>query len=140
MEPSQPAIALNDPGSEMAEVIKEFLVESNEGLDRFDRDLIALEKDRNSHELLDSIFRAIHTIKGTGGVLGYEKLVSVSHLGESVLSRMRDGVLLLSPKIATVLLTMADSLRRILSQIDADGSEGDLDCAELLHQLEQVLE
>ena len=89
MEPSQPAIALNDLGSEMAEVIKEFLVESNEGLDRFDRDLIALEKDRNSHELLDSIFRAIHTIKGTGGVLGYEKLVSISHLGETVLSRMR---------------------------------------------------
>ena len=71
----------------MGEVIKEFLVESNEGLDRFDRDLIALEKDRTSRELLDSIFRAIHTIKGTGGVLGFEKLVSVSHLGESVLSR-----------------------------------------------------
>ncbi len=69
MDPSQPAC---DPGplpSEMDEVIKEFLVECNEGLDRFDRDLVALEKDRTSRELLDSIFRAIHTIKGTGGVL-----------------------------------------------------------------------
>ena len=97
--------------SEMDEVIKEFLVECNEGLDRFDRDLVALEKDRTSRELLDSIFRAIHTIKGTGGVLGYEKLVSISHIGESVLSRMRDGLLLLSPAIATALLAMADSLR-----------------------------
>src|SRR5580698_11422225 len=134
MEPSQPAIALNDLGSEMAEVIKEFLVESNEGLDRFDRDLIALEKDRNSHELLDSIFRAIHTIKGTGGVLGFEKLVSISHLGESVLSRMRDGVLLLSPQIATALLAMADSLRHMLENVSSAGNEGDEDCASVRRQ------
>jgi two-component system chemotaxis sensor kinase CheA len=117
MDLSQPANQLPKPMDGMDEVIKEFLVESNEGLDRFDGDLIALEKDRTSRELLDSIFRAVHTIKGTGGVLGYEKLVSISHVGESVLSRMRDGTLLLSPEIATVLLAMADSLRRILEQI-----------------------
>ena len=95
MDPSQPACDPGQLSSEMDEVIKEFLVECNEGLDRFDRDLVALEKDRTERELLDSIFRAIHTIKGTGGVLGYEKLVSISHIGESVLSRMRDGLLLL---------------------------------------------
>ncbi len=70
MQSSPPAGIANDLPSEMAEVIQEFLVESNEGLDRFDRDLIALEKDKTSRELLDSIFRAVHTIKGTGGVLG----------------------------------------------------------------------
>jgi two-component system chemotaxis sensor kinase CheA len=138
MEPSQPAIALNDLGSEMAEVIKEFLVESNEGLDRFDRDLIALEKDRNSHELLDSIFRAIHTIKGTGGVLGYEKLVSISHLGETVLSRMRDGVVVLSAEIATALLSMADALRNILENIATSGGEGTEDYSQVLRQLTAI--
>ncbi len=137
---SQPASVLNDPASEMAEVIKEFLVESNEGLDRFDRDLIALEKDRNSHELLDSIFRAVHTIKGTGGVLGYEKLVSISHLGESVLSRMRDGVLVLSSEIATALLSMADALRNVLENIAAGGDEGSADYSQVLRALTEVLE
>ncbi len=122
MQASEPASAVNELSIEMAEVIQEFLVESNEGLDRFDRDLIALEKDKNSRELLDSIFRAVHTIKGTGGVLGFEKLVSISHVGESVLSRMRDGVLVLSPEIATVLLAMADSLRRMLESIAADAA------------------
>src|ERR1700747_1056509 len=97
MQVSEPASGVNELSNEMAEVIQEFLVESNEGLDRFDRDLIALEKDKSSRELLDSIFRAVHTIKGTGGVLGFEKLVSISHVGESVLSRMRDGALVLSP-------------------------------------------
>ena len=139
MDPNQPATQLTDPMDGMDEVIKEFLIESNEGLDRFDRDLIALEKDKTSRELLDSIFRAVHTIKGTGGVLGYEKLVSISHLGESVLSRMRDGVLLLAPEIATALLAMADSLRCILEQIGESGKEGDGDCSAVLQQLSAVL-
>ncbi len=139
MELSQPANGPSELLSEMGEVIKEFLVESNEGLDRFDRDLVALEKDRTSRELLDSIFRAIHTIKGTGGVLGYEKLVSLSHLGESVLSKMRDGALLLSPVIATALLAMADSLRHILCEIAASGSEGGEDYCSVLQRLSLVL-
>ena len=139
MDLSQPANGPNEMADEMAEVINEFLVESNEGLDRFDRDLIALEKDRTSRDLLDSIFRAIHTIKGTGGVLGFEKLVSVSHLGESVLSRMRDGVLLLSPQIATALLAMADSLRHMLENISSAGNEGDGDCAGVRRQLQNIL-
>src|SRR5580698_2144375 len=134
MESSQPLSAPGELPDEMAEVIHEFLVESNEGLDRFDRDLIALEKDRTSRDLLDSIFRAVHTIKGTGGVLGFEKLVSVSHLGESVLSRMRDGVLVLSPEIATALLAMADSLRHMLENVSSAGNEGDEDCASVRRQ------
>ncbi len=139
MDPSQPLSQLANPMDGMDEVIKEFLVESNEGLDRFDGDLIALEKDKTSRELLDSIFRAVHTIKGTGGVLGYEKLVSISHVGESVLSRMRDGTLLLSPEIATVLLAMADSLRRILEQIALHGNEGDGDPSSIVHRLSALL-
>jgi len=123
----------------MDEIIKEFLVESGEGLDRFDRDLIALEKDRSSRALLDSIFRAIHTIKGTAGVLGYDKLVSISHQGEAVLSRMRDGVLLLSPAIATALLAMGDALRHIVGEIADSGTEGDADCAEVIAKLTAVL-
>ncbi len=139
MDLSQSANGPSEPLSEMGEVIKEFLVESTEGLDRFDRDLIALERDRTSRELLDSIFRAIHTIKGTGGVLGYEKLVSLSHLGESVLSKMRDGALLLSPTIATALLAMADSLRHILQEIGANGGEGEEDYSSILQKLSLVL-
>ena len=135
MEPTQPGTGPNELPSEMAEIINEFLIESNEGLDRFDRDLLALEKDANSRELLDSIFRAVHTIKGTGGVLGFDKLVSLSHVGESVLSRMRDGVLTLTPEIATALLAMADSLRRMLASIAATGSEGNEEFSAVLEKL-----
>jgi two-component system chemotaxis sensor kinase CheA len=51
----------------MDEIVQEFLVESHENLDALDRDLVALEQDPGSRELLSSIFRTIHTIKGTSG-------------------------------------------------------------------------
>src|SRR5579863_8253830 len=139
MDSSLPGDGLVSATEEMEEIVKEFLVESNEGLDRFDRDLLALENDRSSRELLDSVFRAIHTIKGTGGVQGYNKMVSVAHVGESLLSRMRDGSLVLSPGIATALLNMADVLRRMLEEIAASGSEGDADCTDVLARLNAVL-
>ncbi len=139
MNASPPADELANAMDGMEEIIKEFLVESNEGLDRFDRDLLALENDRSSRELLDSVFRAIHTIKGTGGVLGYEKLVSVAHAGESVLSRMRDGSLLLSAEIATALLNMADVLRRMLQEIAASGGEGEADGPGAVARLNAVM-
>jgi two-component system, chemotaxis family, sensor kinase CheA len=140
MDPSQQTGQSPNSSDGMEEVIKEFLVESNEGLDRFDSDLLALEKDKTSRELLDSVFRAIHTIKGTGSVLGYEKLVTIAHAGETLLSRMRDGKLILSPEIATALLTMADALRQILQEIAGDGGEGNTDCSVVLQQLSAVLD
>jgi two-component system chemotaxis sensor kinase CheA len=47
------------------EIVREFLLESNENLDRLDRELVSLEKDPKNRETLSSIFRTIHTIKGT---------------------------------------------------------------------------
>jgi len=140
MGAGQPAGNLTAPTAAGDEIIRDFLVESNEALDGFDRDLLALEKDGSSRELLDRIFRAVHTIKGTGGALGYGKLVALSHLGESVLSRMREGSLQLSPAIATALLAMADALRRMLEQIGDGGTEVDTDSTGALRQLSRLLE
>jgi two-component system chemotaxis sensor kinase CheA len=56
----------------------------------------------------------VHTIKGTSGVLGFEKLTSISHVGENLLSRMRDGKITLRPEITTALLAMTDALREVL--------------------------
>ncbi|MCC6988103.1 MAG: Hpt domain-containing protein, partial [Acidobacteria bacterium] len=76
--------------SELDDVVKEFLVESYENLDALDRALVELEQAPDDKENLASIFRTIHTIKGTCGFLGFSKLESISHVGESLLSRMRD--------------------------------------------------
>jgi HPt (histidine-containing phosphotransfer) domain-containing protein len=75
------------------EIVGEFLVESHENLDRLDRELVVLEKEPGERSVLASIFRTIHTIKGTAGFLGFTKLESLTHAGENLLSRLRDGEL-----------------------------------------------
>src|SRR5581483_8137448 len=98
---------------EMEEIIKEFLVESNDNLDQLDAGLVQLEKDPQSQELLGSVFRAIHTVKGTSGVLGFPKLEAVAHGGENLLSKLRDGKLQLNTEITSGLLKMVDAIREI---------------------------
>ncbi|MGC8628361.1 MAG: Hpt domain-containing protein, partial [Acidimicrobiales bacterium] len=78
--------------SALDEVVQEFLVESAENLDQLDRDLVSLEKAPRSKELLSAVFRAVHTIKGTTGFLGFSRLEQVSHRAENLLSKLRDGV------------------------------------------------
>ena len=80
----------------MSGIIPEFLVESNENLDQLDRDLVALEKEPTARDLLASMFRTIRTIKGTSRSLGFSKPAAVTHVGESLLSRLLDGQMLLA--------------------------------------------
>lgn len=109
----------------MDDIVKEFLVESHENLNQLDQDLVALEKDPSSPELLGSIFRTIHTIKGISGFLGFSKLEAVAHCGENLLSKLRDHELLLNADITSGLLTMVDAVRRMLASIEADGNDGE---------------
>ena len=65
------------------------------------------------------MFRAIHTIKGTSGSLAFGKLEAVTHVGENLLARLRDGQIELNPEIATALLAMVDAVRKRLGQIES---------------------
>jgi two-component system, chemotaxis family, sensor kinase CheA len=123
-----------------AEIVREFLIESYENLDRLDRDLICLEKDPSSQPLLASIFRTIHTIKGTSGFLSFSQLESVTHVGESLLARLRDGALTLTPEITSALLAMVDAVRQMLGNIETSGSEGERDDAALVANLTGLLQ
>ena len=123
-----------------SEIVKEFLVESYENLDRLDRDLIALEKDPSDREILASVFRTIHTIKGTSGFLAFNKLEAVTHVGESLLARLRDGLLTLNAEITTALLAMVDAVRQVLGSIEAAGNEGERNDQELIATLTRLLQ
>ena len=125
----------------MDDLIKEFLVESNENLDRLDSELVKLESDPSSQELLSSIFRTIHTIKGSCGFLGFSKLEKVAHAGESLLSRLRDGKISLAPELTTALLSMVDAIRTMLDAIQSteqDGKESYPALIETLKRLQQA--
>ena len=122
----------------MGEIINEFLVESYENLDQLDQNLIDLEQNPGDTNILSSIFRTIHTIKGTCGFIGFTKLESVAHVGESLLSKLRDGVLDLDPSRTSVLLAMVDAIRQMLSCIEADRNEGSVDYSELVETLTRL--
>ena len=125
---------------EMDDIIKEFLIECTEGLDQLDRDFVELEKTPDSKDLLASIFRSVHTIKGTGGILGFDKLGAVAHVGESMLSRMRDRKLSLNPRVTTALLALVDALRKMLSSIEMVGTEGDGDYSDVVAAVNSILD
>src|SRR3974390_2438733 len=111
----------------MEDIVKEFLIESNENLDRLDQELVRLEAEPSSKELLASIFRTIHTIKGSCGFLGFTRLEKVAHAGENLLSLLRDGKLPLSVPVTSGLLAMVDAVRRMMSEIEATEHDGNND-------------
>ncbi len=123
---------------QLEEIVKEFLVESYESLDQLDRDLLALEEIPDDRDRLASIFRTIHTIKGTSGFLAFPKLEHVTHIGENLLVPLRDGQLRLTNEIADGLLAMVDAVRQILQNIESIGTEGVGDYDTLLSQLESL--
>ena len=122
----------------MDEIVKDFLIESNENLDRLDQELVKLESEPSSKELLASVFRTIHTIKGSCGFLGFARLEKLAHAGESLLSRLRDGKLCLSAEITSGLLAMVDAVRRMLAAIQASGQDGEEDYAPLIELLARL--
>lgn len=124
-----------------AEIIAEFLVESHENLDQLDRDLVELEQQPDSRERLSSIFRTIHTIKGTSGFLAFNRLEQLTHVGETLLSRLRDGEAVMTPAIAEALLSMVDTVRALLDVIERTSSDTDptVDVAPVVAVIEDLL-
>jgi len=102
-------------------LVREFLIESEELLQRMDQDMIALESSPKDPELLNRVFRAMHTIKGTSGFLGYDAVVRLSHRAEDVLNTVRRGDVTLGPRVANVLLAARDQIGKMLEDIRQGG-------------------
>jgi two-component system, chemotaxis family, sensor kinase CheA len=106
------------------DLTKEFIAESQEGLDRMERCLTELESRPEDVELIGEIFRAVHTIKGTTGFLGFDRLEKLAHAGEHLLSALRDGKVEVTGELVSGLLRLMDGLRAILTLIEETGGEG----------------
>ncbi len=122
------------------EIIREFLIESNESLARLDQDMVELEKTPDDAGRLASVFRTIHTIKGTCGFLGFGTLESVSHVAENLLSQLRNGEKRLTPEIVNLILSTVDAARTMLASIEENGSEGEDQFQDLRARLQAACE
>jgi two-component system chemotaxis sensor kinase CheA len=120
------------------DILQEFLIESAENLTRLDHEMVELERRPQDRELLASIFRVIHTIKGTCGFFGYRRLEAIAHIAENILNELRNGTRELDTPLASLLLAAVDAVKKILASIEANQTEGEVFEQELLHDLEQA--
>ncbi len=105
------------------DILKDFLAESKENLELLDQQFVELEQEPDNEELIKSIFRTIHTIKGTSGFFGFTTLEGIAHFAEDILSKLRDGVVQVNEEITTILLQSVDYIKAILAELESSGQE-----------------
>ncbi|MCF6208440.1 MAG: Hpt domain-containing protein, partial [Ghiorsea sp.] len=118
------------------ELLGEFLTESNESLESIEQQLMDLEASPDDSELLDSIFRAIHTVKGSCGFLNLSRLEKVAHAGENLLSRIRELKYHVDEAMVSLLLECADAIKDVLSGLEETGQEPVLNHDDLIVRLQ----
>jgi two-component system chemotaxis sensor kinase CheA len=124
---------------EMEEIIAEFVTESEETLDKIDPLFIELEANGEDKEILNRLFRSVHTIKGAAGFLGFQSMVDVSHSAENIMKKLREGEITVSKQLMDVVLKSVDMLRLLLRHVkDKDGVQENT--APLVQELNQALE
>ena len=105
------------------EILTEFTLEAREILDQLDSDFVLLEISPTDKKLIGNIFRGLHTLKGSSGFFSFKRLEKISHAGESLLGKIRDGQLSLDLNKSNVLLQMIDILRIIIEGIEKNKTE-----------------
>ncbi|MGB9745093.1 MAG: chemotaxis protein CheA [Desulfurella sp.] len=121
--------------NEMDEILRDFIVETTELLESLDEDLVALEKSPTDADLLNKVFRAFHTIKGSSSFLGFEKMTELTHKLEDLLNSLRRFELELTPSIMDAILMSVDKLKAMLEAIKQNQSIDDIDIEQEIHKL-----
>ena len=101
------------------EIVQDFLTESGELLEQLDKDLVLLEQSPRDPDLLNRVFRALHTIKGSASFLQLTNLVSIAHAAESALNAARAGQVVVTKEMMDLLLAAVDVLKRQFEDLTA---------------------
>jgi two-component system chemotaxis sensor kinase CheA len=121
----------------MDELLAEFLTETNEGLDQLDVELVRFEQEPENAEMLNTIFRLVHTVKGTCGFLGLTRLAKLAHAAETLMGQYRDGAPVTVEGVSVILASI-DRIKEILAGLDRDGAEPPGSDADLIGRLQRL--
>ena len=121
----------------MDDLLREFLVETNESLDVADVELVRFEQEANNAKILANIFRIVHTIKGTCGFIGLPRLETLAHAAETLMAKFRDGAQVTGDAVTLILATI-DRIKDILAAIEKDEREPDGEDSELISALSEM--
>jgi two-component system chemotaxis sensor kinase CheA len=129
--------ALDDPS-----FYEDFLIEAQEHFEQIESNFLALEESPGDLDLLNAIFRSVHTIKGAAGFLGLQKVLALAHIGENVLDDLRKSRMELNERVMELLFETVDMLKVLVDdvrvQVRKQGEPEDPDPSELIRNLESL--
>jgi two-component system chemotaxis sensor kinase CheA len=121
--------------NEMDEILQDFIVETTELLEGLDEDLVALEKSPKDADLLNKVFRAFHTIKGSSSFLGFDKITQLTHKLEDLLNSLRRFDLELTPSIMDAILLSVDKLKTMVDMVKQNQAIDSIDIEQEIQRL-----
>ncbi|OQW65408.1 MAG: chemotaxis protein CheA [Nitrospira sp. ST-bin5] len=124
---------------ETQEILNDFLTETTEMIDGLDQKFVELETQPDNKDLLNEIFRAMHSMKGSAGFLGFNHLVDVTHRAESILNKLRQGEMAVVPQIITVILETVDTVKLIMTEIRSSGTDVKIPVEAMSQKLDDIL-
>ncbi len=124
---------------ETQEILNDFLTETTEMIDGLDQKFVELETQPDNKDLLNEIFRAMHSMKGSAGFLGFNHLVDVTHRAESILNKLRQGEMAVVPEIITVILETVDTVKLIMTEIRTSGTDVKIPVEAMSQKLDDIL-
>ena len=119
----------------MDEMLKEFLAESAEQIEAASAQIVEFERNPHDAALIASIFRLVHTIKGTCGFLGLNRLQMLTHAAESLIGALREGAKA-TPEVVSAILAAVDRVKLMLAELEDAGQEVEGDDSDLIEMLE----
>lgn len=122
---------------ELKEIIDDFVLESRDLMEGAIQDLVTIENNPDT-EILNRIFRGVHTVKGTSSFLGFSTLSTLAHRAEDILGKMRKGDFVADDSITDVLLHACDAIKALIEDIAVAGNDGQIDVSDILQRLEEV--
>ncbi len=128
---------LNDP--EMKEILDSFLIETKEIMEKLDVDLVEMENRPDDIELLNQVFRSFHTIKGTSGFLGLNKLTLITHRCEDILNKLRKKESKINTSVMDAVLNSFDKIKELVSSVEFNLNE-DIDITNSIDVLNKIIE
>jgi len=125
---------------EMKEILGDFLAETTEMLESLDQQFVTLEHDPGNADLLNEIFRCMHSMKGGAGFLGFSHLVEVAHHAESLMNKLRTGEMAATSSIVDIILEAVDVIKSLQDDIRSTGEDTHVETDLIVTKLTLTLE
>src|SRR5574337_700541 len=121
-------------------IIEFFLIEAGEHLQNLNQGLLSLEKDPRDSTIIDELFRAAHTLKGSAAMMGFQGISDVAHKAEDMLGQFRSGTIPIRKETLNFLFDSVDAAKLMVDGVAANKSEDPLVVSSIKQSYQDVID